>query len=139
MKHLLKFHAPVKQQKVSGMPEKNKLYTGEELFDYHHKKEEYAAQRQHDKEKKKKEREEKKRKREKEKNLQQEARKKRKLEQIEEKLMMVKKGELTCKLCTKQYRGVQGWWICDNCKKYRLCSEHCVDVANIEFHLKECK
>jgi hypothetical protein len=24
------------------MPEKNKLYTGEELLDYHHKKEEYV-------------------------------------------------------------------------------------------------
>jgi hypothetical protein len=43
LNQILKIHAPVNQQKVSAMPEKNKLYTGEEPLDYYQKKDEYVA------------------------------------------------------------------------------------------------
>jgi hypothetical protein len=42
MNHLLKLHIPIKQQQVSGMAEKNKLNSGEELLEYHRKREEEA-------------------------------------------------------------------------------------------------
>jgi hypothetical protein len=137
---LLKLHIPIKQQQVSGMAEKNKLYSGEELLEYHHKREEEAERQQQDEEKKRNERQERKKKKEKDNNRQQKSRKRSKLENEEEqKLTATLKESTTCKLCTRRYRGGQDWWTCDICQSYRLCHKHCFDGAAIEQHRQVCK
>jgi hypothetical protein len=137
---LLKLHIPIKQQQVSGMAEKNKLYSGEELLEYYRKREEEAERQRQDEEKKRNERQERKRKKEEDNNRQQKSRKRSKLENEEEKkLTATLKESMTCKLCTRRYRGGQDWWTCDICQSYRLCHEHCFDVDAIEQHRQVCK
>jgi hypothetical protein len=132
IKETFLLRSPSGPMKVGKIAQRNKLFSAENLLDFFDAEEQQKRAEEEEKAQKREERERKKRKREEDKLMLVEANKAKK----EAKLKASETRR--CGECAKVFRHQKTWWLCSQCKLYRLCTDHSTDGVSILEHEGEC-